>query len=98
MCELFNKLLVVVGVLVVEKLISFKIVYCIGVVVEWLWLLLWLCGELLMMCFFVEQLCMLYWYSMELVWCDFGYVFVVSIDEGFMRLKVLLCGEFFVIC
>lgn len=54
MCELVNRLLVVVGVLMVDKVISFKIVYCIGVICEWLWLLLCLCGELLLICFLVE--------------------------------------------
>jgi len=93
MRELLNKLMAAVGAPPVEKSISFKTAYRIGAVAERLWPLLRLRGEPPMTRFLAEQLCTPHWYSMEPARRDFGYVPVVSIDEGLTRLKASSIGE-----
>jgi nucleoside-diphosphate-sugar epimerase len=93
MRELINKLLAAVGAPPVTKSVSFKTAYRIGAVAEKLWPLLRLPGEPPLTRFLAEQLCTAHWYSMEPARRDFGYVPVVSIDEGLTRLKASSIGE-----
>jgi nucleoside-diphosphate-sugar epimerase len=84
--EIVNGLLHAAGAPTVGKTIPFGVAYAAGAVCEGLWHALPLKGEPPMTRFLAEQLSTTHWYDMAPARRDFGYVPLVSIDEGLARL------------
>lgn len=93
MGELLNALLAAAGAPRVDKHVSFKAAYRIGVACEALWTLLPLKGEPPMTRFLAEQLSTAHWYDMGPAHRDFGYVPRVDFNEGITRLKQSLAAS-----
>ncbi|WP_411833606.1 2-alkyl-3-oxoalkanoate reductase [Pseudoxanthomonas mexicana] len=87
MREVLNALLDTAGAPRVEKTLSFKAAYRIGRACEVLWKVLPLKGDPPMTRFLAEQLSTAHWYDMGPARRDFGYVPMVSFDEGIIKLK-----------
>ncbi|MET0755314.1 MAG: 2-alkyl-3-oxoalkanoate reductase [Pseudoxanthomonas sp.] len=87
MGELLNALLDAASAPRVDKHLSFKAAYRIGMACEALWKILPLKGEPPMTRFLAEQLSTTHWYDMGPATRDFGYRPRVSFDEGLTRLK-----------
>lgn len=93
MGELLNALLAAAGAPRVDKHLSFKAAYRIGVVCEALWMVLPMKGEPPMTRFLAEQLSTAHWYDMGPAHRDFGYVPRVDFNEGITRLKQSLAAS-----
>ncbi|HEY4583145.1 MAG TPA: 2-alkyl-3-oxoalkanoate reductase [Lysobacter sp.] len=88
MRETMDALLDAAGAPRANGTIPFGVAYAVGAACEAAWSLLPLAGEPPMTRFLAEQLVTTHWYSMEPARRDFGWVPVVSFEEGLRRLRM----------
>ena len=85
--EMVNRILAAAGLPPVERSISPRLAYGVGVLCEALWGTLRLGGEPPMTRFVAHELSTAHWFDLSAARRDFGYRPEVSIDEGLVRLK-----------
>lgn len=84
--DVVNRLLAAAGVPAVAATIPYRAAYTLGALLEGVYTALDLRGEPLMTRFLAEQLATPHWYDIGAARRDFGYVPVMSMVEGFVRL------------
>jgi len=87
MASMLNKILACVNLPKVSKRVPSSIAYCVGTVLEKIYLLLGKQNEPIMTRFVARQLSTSHYFNIDAIKNDLGYSPLVSIDEGMKRLK-----------
>jgi nucleoside-diphosphate-sugar epimerase len=87
MSDIINGILTAMNMPLVEKSVSAKNLYLLGVLSEWIYTLFNIKHEPMMTRFIAKQLSCAHWYNINAARRDLGYIPKVSISQGFDLLK-----------
>jgi nucleoside-diphosphate-sugar epimerase len=87
MANMLNKILSCVNLPKVSKRVPSSVAYCVGAVLEKIYLLLGKKNEPIMTRFVARQLSTSHYFNINAIKNDLGYSPLISIDEGMLRLK-----------